>query len=298
MLGIVSLVHQDAKKALQIITNLQRHVHGNFVLALHYNGNDDIPAEKIPKWVRLATPGETARFSRSLSDAVIRCLRLLDDCDNVLLLTSGSLFIRTWTIPNKLGICLRRKDGELHNRCSVPVPTTNTIRFLTDLQQHLWAYEKVVNDVGFNEALLKRGYSEYYNAQLQGQIWPYEIASRILRDAPIWGKYADPLYQCEEIYFSTYAYAFAVEKREEIHPSLVSTAWDGKYALYQLSDIEDHKAVAVSKVVDDSPLWDVYSTKTDTRVISLHVSFFLPMIVLLAFLWILRTSLKKIITTA
>ena len=112
MLGIVSLVHQDAKKALQIITNLQRHVHGNFVLALHYNGNDDIPAEKIPKWVRLATPGETARFSRSLSDAVIRCLRLLDDCDNVLLLTSGSLFIRTWTIPNKLGICLRRIDAQ------------------------------------------------------------------------------------------------------------------------------------------------------------------------------------------
>lgn len=89
-------------------------VHGNFVLALHYNGNDDIPAEKIPKWVRLATPGETARFSRSLSDAVIRCLRLLDDCDNALLLTSGSLFIRTWTIPNKLGICLTQWLYSLH----------------------------------------------------------------------------------------------------------------------------------------------------------------------------------------
>jgi len=258
-LAIVSLVHQNRKTVEFMIQNLQLFVKGDFIWILHYNGSD--PLGPLPSWVRRARTEDTAPHTRRLADAIIRGLEMALDCDLVMLLSSGTVFVREWVVPSTPIVALtthcvfnpRGKNDML--AVQRPIPREYPCAYIQQLMDvgelaKQWHYPRIEQDLYFKSAMVKRGYTHYRAAQMTGQVWPVEVARRIVADAPIWTKAPNGNYPCEEVYFSTYAAAYAHEMHLPVLPSIVTIDWSVHYEVTTVAE----RVVAHCKVADDSPI--------------------------------------------
>ena len=195
-------------------------------------------------WVRFATPGQTKRFTQTIANAIIRCLDLALDCDHVLLISSGTVFIKEYIVPKEPTIAIETHEDEFppcssHEHLNA-IPIDNPISS--------WIYPAIMRDACFKRAILNRGYTHYKGAQWSGQLWRIEVANRLLQDRPFWLNAQPCGYQCEEIYFSTYAYAYAIDQNIPLYKSVVTINWKHQYE-YTTNEIFPN-AVAICKVAD------------------------------------------------
>jgi len=122
-----------------------------------------------------------------------------------------------------------------------------------------WNYRFVVHDKGFKRIAAKRRFTHYRGAQWSGQVWPQEVARRILEDDAM---FEPQQYPCEEIYFSTYAHAYAVETGIQIDQSIVTINWSHQYLV---EDVPPY-AYAVCKVSENHPLREMFKKKRRSMV--------------------------------
>ena len=159
---------------------------------------------------------------------------------NVLTLSSGSAFYREFQVPTvpmvRLDIYERLLDAtcELRHVEAIDIAHVGKCaEYLKSIGSIGWQYEYGGDsDTEFHKLVLARGFKYMRGNQFSGQIWPYELA--VILEKDIKTLYNSPVttyYVTEEIYFSTYAYNYAMMNNMLVGSSVVMIDWAKGYAV-------------------------------------------------------------------
>lgn len=242
---IVSLVHQDSNMVRYIVKNLEKYVRGNFIWIAHYNGSDPVDEESLPPWAWLVRDTHvTSPWRRSISFGVIKALTLALEngvqFTNVLTLSSGSAFYREFQVPTVSTVCLDTYERLIdpsanlaHIHAIDMAHVGKCAEYIKSIGSIGWQYEYGGDsDTEFHKLVLSRGFKYMRGNQFSGQIWPYELA--VMLEEDIKTLYNSPVttyYVTEEIYFSTYAYNYAMMNNMLVGSSVVIINWAKGYAV-------------------------------------------------------------------
>lgn len=249
---IISLIHQSKDMLLYMIKNIQRYLIGNYMFFIHYNGTDFIDENNLPDWVWLnRNPIRTQRFTQTLSFAITDTIKFAVeniDFTNVMLMSSGSVFFRKWEIPKNeyIGILSNQKLFNFKNNVFHEEPVL--IKYCGKVSEYLkekgigvWQYGFEGHgcdiDLGFHNLIKKRGFKYFKGCQWSGQIFPKNVCIQIAEDIPKLKNENIMFYACEEIYFSTYAYNYAIENNISINFTECNTNWEYYYEIKDINYI-------------------------------------------------------------
>jgi hypothetical protein len=248
----IALVHQGKDILNYMIRNVKKYVQGKYLLLIHYNGRESINENELPEWVWLSrTPVNTDRCSITMTIATCELLKFgLDNISftNAFILSSGAAFYRTYHPPTTPYIGIITHETILY-------PNSNFIHVSPISTEHLgkvadylvknggskWQYENCDRDVEFLNFVKKRNFKWLKGSQFTGQIWPKEVAKQIVEDILTLRSNNDILstknnsrkdYAYEEIYFSSYAYNYAIENQIPVSPCEVIIDW----SYYEIQD--------------------------------------------------------------
>lgn len=243
---IVSLVHQGSDMIKYMVRNIQKYVEGKYMLFIHYNGREDINENELPEWVWLnREPLLTDRCSRTMVVATCDTLKFaLDNLTftNVLILSSGSAFYRTYIPPTQPYVGIITHETILYPNSNFlhisPISTEHAGKvseYLTKNGGARWQYENSDKDVEFLNFVKERNFKWFKGCQFTGQVWPREVGEQIVSDILTLKSNVSGIlsiknnphrdYAYEEIYFSTYAYNYALEKQIAVSMCEVITDW-------------------------------------------------------------------------
>jgi len=243
---IISLVHQSAGMLYYMAENIKKYVEGKIIWIVHYNNADPIDENKLPDWVWIVRDIQsTDRCSFSLLFAIQTTLDFAIKngvkFTNVLTLSSGSAFFRTFKTPIHETISLTSHNRKFNPNANLMHEEPIDIQYAGRCGQHLinsgsssWQYDMNTSGADKDEFLQsfmkKRNFTKFLGAQWSGQIWPYTVAQMLAEDIGFIRKniVTNPsknIYACEEIYLSTYAYNYALRNNLQVGHVEVIIDW-------------------------------------------------------------------------
>ena len=244
---IVSLVHQNSNMIRYIANNLEKYVRGNFLWIAHYNGSDPVDETTLQPWAWLVRDTHaTSPWRRSISFGVIKALSLAlengVEFTNVLTLSSGSAFYREFQVPTVPLVRLDTYERILDASCDLRHVEAIDIAYAGKCAEYLksvgsigWQYGfGGDSDTEFHSLVIARGFKYMRGNQFSGQMWPYEVAVMLEKDMKtLYNSPVTTYYVTEEIYFSTYAYNYAMINNMPVGSSVVMIDWAKGYAVTQ-----------------------------------------------------------------
>jgi len=274
-LVIVSLVHQSPDMIFYMAKNIEKYVKGSFIWIAHYNNKEPIDENKLPPWAWLVRDTVmTEPYARLKTFGVMKAVDFavanLSHFTNVMTLSSGSAFFRTFEVPKKPIVCLESHEKKFNPNAKLTHTEEIGIEHAGScclyLQSHKdftfkWQYPGCDCDLEFHTLIKNRHFRYFKGAQWSGQVWPYEVA--VMLSADIGSLYNSestsqrPYFSAEEIYLSTYAYNYAKEHNMEICLTEVIINWAHGYYVPNLDIIHYYRhsyiksGHAVCKLSDD-----------------------------------------------
>ena len=274
-LVIVSLVHQSPDMVFYMAKNIEKYVRGSFIWIAHYNNKEPIDERALPPWAWLVRDTVmTEPYARlktfGIMKAVDFAIANLTHFTNVMTLSSGSAFFRTFDVPKNPMISIEGHEKLINP--SVKITHAEEIGIehagvcCQFLQSHkdftcLWQYPGCDSDIEFHTLLKNRKFRYFKGCQWPGQVWPYEVAVMLSVDiGPLYNSESTkqrPYFAAEEIYLATYAYNYAKEHNMEIHLTEVIIDWEHAYCVPNTKRIDYYRnmysnsAHAICKLSDD-----------------------------------------------
>ena len=271
-LATFMLLHQGKAMLEYVIQNFDKYVEGNHILFIHYNGPDDIDENLLPNWVWLnRNPIQTRRYHRSLTIALSETMKYAVehvDFVNGFLCSSGSAFFRKWRVPIEKEVRIDSHELFFNPRKNQIHVSAISIQHIGNVAQYLrnqglsagWQYEFGGDrDIHFHRCILGRGFQYMKGCQWSGQLFPKEVCQMIAEDIPVLKNSDLGDYACEELYFSTYAYNYAIQNSIQIKECVVTINWEFGYEIHCIEQIMNlhqrykHKkeGYAICKLPDD-----------------------------------------------
>ncbi len=263
----ILLIHQNKKMVDYMINNIKNMVNGDYMIFIHYNGDDNINENDYNEniWFN-KNPLKTERFTKSLAMAVIDTLKYA--CDNVetinfMIISSGSAFYKKYEIPKEEYIALNnynylfKNQSNTIDRISIKY-IDNITNYLKNNKKDIWHYDKFDKDNFIKNKIKKRNFKYIVGYQMPGLVMPYNCVINIIHDIyPMNFKIKDIEYCAEELYFPIYLYNYALEKNLKINNSEVITDWNNNYLLDSIDKIKNSinknfKGHLLSKIPEDT----------------------------------------------
>ncbi len=251
-LATFMLLHQGKTMLEYVIKNFTKYVEGNHILFIHYNGPDDIDENLLPTWVWLnRNPLQTRRYHRSLTIALSETMKYAVehvDFVNALLLSSGSAFFRRWTVPTKQEVRIDSHELFFNPHKNQFHVSAIPIQYIGNVAHYLrshglsagWQYEFGGDrDIYFHQCIIKRGFQYMKGCQWSGQLFPKEVCEMIAEDIPTLKNHNLGEYACEELYFSTYAYNYAIQHSVQMEECITIINWEFGYEIHHIQQIID-----------------------------------------------------------
>jgi len=277
---IVGLVHQNVGMLKYMIGNIERFFKGNYIFVVHYNGEEHVNENELPDWVWLVrNTVQTIHGTVTLMHGLGKAFEFAIDTIsfiNCMALTAGCVFIREYTVPKEMVICLDshqwffNKNVNLLHESPIPIELLGQgSKFLAERGHFIWQYgcRGGLDGDGETQAIFRnRGFRFTKGCQLPGQVFPYEVVKLLAEDLKFLSTRPFPTNYCvDEIMISTYSYWYSQEHNISINKITVCTNWEYMYEVNDmnyvnmiLSNIPD--AYAISKVPDslDHPIRVAY----------------------------------------
>jgi hypothetical protein len=258
---IIACVHQGSYMLDYMIRNIDKYVDGSKILVIHVNFHEDIDETTLPPWVWLVRNTiETERFIRSFAHAATECLDFAIKhftFKNVLTFSSGCAFVRKFPTPkNPVVHCMDSEylinpGKDYVHIGAIPFSLAGQVgKYLIQNKHNYWCYPEVDKDTDFHDLMRKRNYQYFKGATWLGMIFPYELAVQFRDDMLTMRNKPNGKWQCEEVYFSTYAYNYALQNNLELKLQISMLNRDFYY------EIEDMKYVDL--ILNHSKFNDIY----------------------------------------
>jgi hypothetical protein len=237
---IVSLIHQGRDMLDYMIQNVDKFVDGSKLFIVHLNINEQVNENELPDWVWIArNTVNTDRYNRSILNAVNECLLFAFEhftFKNMLSFSSGSVFIRTFTVPihevvhvMNTEYLINPETKSLHNE---PIHISKKGEVAAFLKRHghfPWQYEGCDKDTKWHTLIENRGFQFFKGCSWSGQLIPYNACKMMSDDLITLRNEPEYDYCCEEIFISTYGFNYALQNNIQPQKSILLTNWDHYY---------------------------------------------------------------------
>lgn len=246
---IVALVHQGKDMLDYIIKNIDKFVVGHKLLVIHINIKEPIDENTLPEWVWIVrTLIETDKESRKQANAVVECLKFSVEhfkFINILHYSAGSVFIKKFTPPSDE--IVRQLNNEsyinpdkkaLHEEPVHISKKGGIAKYLTTHNHFPWQYKGCDKDLEFHSLIENRNFSFFKGCAWPGQMYPYNAAKMMVEDLPKLYNKPNGDYICPEVYFSTYAFNYALQNNIKLDIAILLTNWDKYYNIEHIEYIE------------------------------------------------------------
>jgi len=250
-LVIVSLIHQSPEMVFYMVKNLKKYVKGKFLWVAHYNNKISIDENSLPEWAWLVrdtvyTEYSTRLLTFGITKAIDFAITNLTSFKNLMTLSSGSSFFREFQVPEIPIVCIESHEKQFNpNIClyhTDPISITHAkacSKYLNSLGHNSWQYVGCDADIEFYDLINKRNFKWFKGCQWSGQVFPYEVAKMLSEDVgTLYDSKANVKYAAEEIYFSTYAYNYAIQNNIEIKLTEVIIDWNNSYCIEKTEKID------------------------------------------------------------
>lgn len=180
---------------------------------------------------------------------------------NYLILSSGSGLITN--IPSITESCVYQKTYELllnpekkllHSEPIDIKYIQKIYSFMLSQTKEVWgAFKDIDNDILFNNSVIKRKFKYIKTNQASGNLFPKEVGKWLIED--YYDNFNGNDYQCEEVYFSTYAYNWSLLKNKEIKYSCILIDWQNYFRQITpeyINNIKKYGCYGICKI-DDNP---------------------------------------------
>uniref|UniRef100_A0A6C0J579 Glycosyltransferase n=1 Tax=viral metagenome TaxID=1070528 RepID=A0A6C0J579_9ZZZZ len=239
-LVIVAPVHQGVESVSSLVQNVEKYVKGKVALILHYNNDEFLDENTLPPFVWLVRKDiKTQHGTKSIGMAVAKCIEFAVkhfEFLNLMTFSLGSMFYRDFVPPSYPKVALSAPE-QLLNNCRLLHTSPISMDHLGYGAKYLevqgspgWQYARGFDsDHEVHIMMRNRNFRWTRGSQFSGQIFPYEVAEQIAEDQ--WF-ISDNIWYClEEMWFSTYAYNYAVEKGITVEQMETIIDWEGGYGV-------------------------------------------------------------------
>ena len=266
-------IHQGKNMVNWFVKNLQKYIK-NFICVIHYNSDEPINENELPEnfWITRKRIN-TCRMTRRLFMGWLEAMSFGNknfNFINYLILSSGSGLITN--IPEIKTPCVYQKTYELllnptkkllHSEQISVKYLENIYPFMQSQTQNVWgAFKHVDNDTVFTNSVKKRNFKYIKTNQVSGNLFPKEVGEWLIED--YYDIFDGNDYQMEEVYFSTYAYNWALLNNKEPRYSCILIDWDNyfrqitpeyihnvkKYGCYGICKIDDNPESYIRKFIN------------------------------------------------
>lgn len=243
---IIMCIHQQegADMVRYYVKNLTKYAK-SFACVIHYNSDAPLNENELPEnfWIcrrRISTN----RYSRTLFQGYLECIKLaLNHLNfvNILVLTSGTVLFRR--LPESLReplVAQLSHEPIFDPSCKIlhqePIPKIlygNITAYFRMRNHNPWLFPDTDRDFVLQERIIRRKFEWLKGAQVSGNVFPKEVGKWLVEDFN--DSYYGIQYQIEELYFSTYAYNWAIINKKECLPSFTIIDWGKDYEVNTIS---------------------------------------------------------------
>jgi len=250
---IVLVIHQGRDMVNWYVKNIQRFCGQNKILCvIHYNNNEFIDEHELPNNFWIARKRlKTVKFTQMIFMAFLQAIYFAHQnfsFTNYLLLSSSSGLFKSLPDMTKPMVAQNSHEGKFLNK-DVEERTIhlNPIngKYIGNIDNYLRrtkskrldVYKKVDKDINFIKNFKKRKFKYFKVNQITGNVFPKPVGRLLLLD--FYNKFQNIVgdYQSDEVYFSTYAYNWAITHNLTVQDSFTIINWHDDIKI-NMNDIE------------------------------------------------------------